>query len=1018
MTIKGCKIHPAIGVARVGNSPTEYFIGPERPGRHDPPGDGRYKDGAGYIKRQAARFRIFGYDEDGQVVRELTADDAVIQWTVHLANRKAAADRFRPTGDERVRNKTVAGADRDGLVIDPGPVHISGRNARDNAKGKSKHRSAASVFGVGDIPAVDMKLGELRTDEAGRLVVLGGHGLAEAPGGQRLAHFADNDGWCDDTSDGPVQATVRLTETGEEFVADPSWVIVAPPDFAPSIGNVVTLLDVVEQAVADARALPEPDHVDFDRDILPLLRRVTANQWVDATAFRGHRRGDQDPTDATAVERRGDFTDLALLALLADPGPGPAQDARQRVLAHVRAPVPPDGSKDQVALDRAKQQATASYMPPLSGDGGRRTEGETGTWLTVTPLQYRRLELWAEGKFVRPANRAAEPEPGETTSTDLDRAALENCVGGGFFPGIEVSKIVKESGRYLTSASPGDWYRLNPEGLPAGSLTEHMAVPWQADFALCEGFWWPAQRPDQVVIEHDYEVVRSGRPETKWPGPHLDTLALPRRAWARGIGDRPRAVSAGDPLVRLYDMVDRWSALGFVVPRADADPPVWVESERAPYFGLRDRDYFHIMLNLDDHPEFEPVARELATWFFADAARKIDNDRELDSELHYFDYDDTRFAARLDSIYRFLADQVAAYDPAEDRNFRTPSDVVERIRQFGPINLTDGAWLQNIDAIPPIPRVTDLLTTIWADENGDGDERYNHAHIYAELMRSVNLEPAPVSSLEYSEDPKLLDSAFTAPLLQLVAAQFTKDFLPEILGMTLYFEWESVWLMYVVKLFEYHGIDPRFYRVHLAIDNVAEGHGAMATRAVRNYLDAFEGEQQQQEWRRIWNGYVAFREVGTLGRDIKDLLHPKPESVVARMMAMIERKKQFGNLNHGNDGLMTNDLFDDPRHLLEVFAKDRRLVTPGQPHRSGLLRLFTIDGPMYRVFTAEEQELWAEWIRSLAAPPPQQPAPPGGPQLPPVPGGPGGHRRRLTFASPEAAFDADPRGLRGCGGLQ
>jgi len=29
------KIHPAIGVARVGNSPTAFFIGPEKPGMPD-----------------------------------------------------------------------------------------------------------------------------------------------------------------------------------------------------------------------------------------------------------------------------------------------------------------------------------------------------------------------------------------------------------------------------------------------------------------------------------------------------------------------------------------------------------------------------------------------------------------------------------------------------------------------------------------------------------------------------------------------------------------------------------------------------------------------------------------------------------------------------------------------------------------------------------------------------------------------------------------------------------------------
>ena len=52
-------IHPGIGIARVGNSPDEYFIGPEAPGEVPDP-DGGYKDSAGRIKRQAARFRIYG----------------------------------------------------------------------------------------------------------------------------------------------------------------------------------------------------------------------------------------------------------------------------------------------------------------------------------------------------------------------------------------------------------------------------------------------------------------------------------------------------------------------------------------------------------------------------------------------------------------------------------------------------------------------------------------------------------------------------------------------------------------------------------------------------------------------------------------------------------------------------------------------------------------------------------------------------------------------------------------------
>ena len=62
--IKSVKIFPAIGIARVGNSPTEFFIGPERVGETSAP-EGGFKDAQGRIKRQAARFRIFGYDATG-----------------------------------------------------------------------------------------------------------------------------------------------------------------------------------------------------------------------------------------------------------------------------------------------------------------------------------------------------------------------------------------------------------------------------------------------------------------------------------------------------------------------------------------------------------------------------------------------------------------------------------------------------------------------------------------------------------------------------------------------------------------------------------------------------------------------------------------------------------------------------------------------------------------------------------------------------------------------------------------
>ena len=80
-------IFPAIGFSRVGNS-DEWFHAPEVPGLfHEP--EGGFKDSDGRIKKQVQRFRIYGYDDQGRVVRELGAEDA-INWQVHIANTKPA----------------------------------------------------------------------------------------------------------------------------------------------------------------------------------------------------------------------------------------------------------------------------------------------------------------------------------------------------------------------------------------------------------------------------------------------------------------------------------------------------------------------------------------------------------------------------------------------------------------------------------------------------------------------------------------------------------------------------------------------------------------------------------------------------------------------------------------------------------------------------------------------------------------------------------------------------------------
>src|SRR6266550_1988457 len=167
-TIVSYAIHPAIGIARVGNSQNDYFLAPQVPGEvPEPP----YKDSAGAVKRQAAKFRIYGLNDQGQAVKEITADDADIEWRVHLANRKAGWYQFNNAMDlgshakeSEFRNSSISGEDRRQLIIDPGARNISGRN------------QSGPIFDTGEFMTIKVYLGELRTDEHGRLLVLGGRG--------------------------------------------------------------------------------------------------------------------------------------------------------------------------------------------------------------------------------------------------------------------------------------------------------------------------------------------------------------------------------------------------------------------------------------------------------------------------------------------------------------------------------------------------------------------------------------------------------------------------------------------------------------------------------------------------------------------------------------------------------------------------------------------------------------------------------------------------------------------------
>src|SRR6202012_2386341 len=79
--------------------------------------------------------------------------------------------------------------------------------------------------------------------------------------------------------------------------------------------------------------------------------------------------------------------------------------------------------------------------------------------------------------------------------------ALENCVGGPFYPGIETGGRLEDGRPAIDPSNYMESYRLKA-GTTPGLLTSIMALPWQNDFFQCSGdgpYWWPVPRPDYVI---------------------------------------------------------------------------------------------------------------------------------------------------------------------------------------------------------------------------------------------------------------------------------------------------------------------------------------------------------------------------------------------------------------------------------------------------------------------------------------------------------------------------------------
>jgi hypothetical protein len=385
---------------------------------------------------------------------------------------------------------------------------------------------------------------------------------------QNGSSYANNDHWFDDASDGPVTATVTIDQGGTlvEVPVDPTtggaWVLCTPPDFAPPIGGAVSGYELLWDL--GVRSIPIPQESALYDDGMPLARLrqmqedFTPGASAELPTTVADFTADIQPillagfnywyVDNLVTQKHNSLIDPSL----GDPSAASAKN-RQGVLVYLRPPLGIPVNASATTGNRT--------MPHLNGD-----DPYTGSLpdavrnLALTHTQYALMVNWAKGQFTPPTG--PPPPAPAITPHGLDKAVLDACVGGAFFPGIEFGWqmrnpiLFSEPFRLNLNATSGYW---GEQGVPIGPghFTRQMAVPWQADFNDCrdEGdyAWWPSQRPTAVLPS---------------------TAATQRVDWARPTVK----FDSGKQVSDHQDMLENWYKFGFVVQEGD----LFIETERAP----------------------------------------------------------------------------------------------------------------------------------------------------------------------------------------------------------------------------------------------------------------------------------------------------------------------------------------------------------------------------------------------------------------------------------------------------
>lgn len=520
-------IYPAVGMARVGDSP-EFYLHPDEPtldlfpiGFNLPftalsTKIGNFRDTSNRIRRQAARFRVYEvkwkkYNGKtwipSEPVKQIKAGAGVeLRWKVSVSNAKSFPAFSPPASHNPPPLATRTRLDATADITSAAPL-------------THKVLKVAKTAGRPN----DIVLGAITRDGDGNLIFVGGEGQCFSDGVTLLAGGGTlfQAKWFDDVCDGRIEC--EIFEGGvSKGKALPAWVVTGKPAFSQAMPEFESLYEVARVMAVNRGIWPFDRNTSFVRDVFPVIRAVERLRWTSILA-QAHSTAPPLANKSPALAKFVDKADAT----------GKAQ--RRNLFNRIAPPKLPlhsyrksDGTIDEDFNNAFARTKAARPTPP------KNMPMMWDTFLVGT--RYLHLHNLANDKYADDYDRLlgvpAQPLFNAAAPFDqldlLNRAHMETMLGGSNMPGLEVGFRAGEDKTWGPLA-----FRIDHTAAQPGHLTASLSVPWPKDYSACSNGdtpleWWPPGRPISVLDAGGNRKAWS----RKWSGEPGNTVAT---AW-KGLG--------------------------------------------------------------------------------------------------------------------------------------------------------------------------------------------------------------------------------------------------------------------------------------------------------------------------------------------------------------------------------------------------------------------------------------------------------------------------------------------------